>query len=126
MFIYKLKSLKKNHQFVQKLNDAFYCGNREFILSHVSDDIKWNIVGMPAVCGREDFIKVMEIMESAAGGFPGMQIKNIISEGEYIVVESSGSAKNNPGKSYRPSFCEVYRVKDEKIMELTTYIVDAG
>lgn len=107
------------------MNEAFFIGNREFILTHLADNIKWNIVGMPPITGKEDFLKVMEIMESAVGGFPGIQIKNIISEGDYVVVESSGSSKNIYGKSFSPSYCEVYRVKGEKILELTTYVIDA-
>jgi len=124
IFTDKLNNSEKNKQLIKKLNEAFCEGNRKFILMHLADDIKWNIVGMPPINGKEDFLRVMEMMESAVGGFPSITIKNIISEGDYVVVENSGSSKNIPGKPFNPSYCEVYRLKNEKILELTTYVVD--
>jgi ketosteroid isomerase-like protein len=111
---------------MKRIIDELSKGNRKFIITHLDNDIKWNIVGMPEVTGKEDFLKVMEIMQSAIGGFSRMYIKNIISEGEYVVVESSAGNENFSGKTFNPSYCEVYRFKNGKILELTSYIVDAS
>ena len=110
----------KNKNLVKKINEALSKGNTEFVSVHLADDIRWNIVGMPTVSGKSEFLKTMKMM--VIESFPDITVKNIIAEGDYVVVESTGNAKT--GESYNPSYCDVYHLKDEKIQELTTYIVD--
>ena len=111
-----------NKKLIIRLNEAFSKGDTEFILNNLTDDIRWNIVGMPSINGKKDFLKAMQMMELES--FPDITINNVIAEGNYVVVESSGSANTKTGKPYNPSYCDIYRVKDGKIQELTTYIVD--
>jgi ketosteroid isomerase-like protein len=107
----------KNKELVKKINDALSKGNTEFVIAHLADDITWNIVGMPAVNGKSEFLKTMKMM--VIESFPDIAVKNIIAEGDYVVVESTGKNLDN-------SFCDIYHLKNEKIWELTTYIVDTS
>ena len=115
----------RNKKLVRKINEAFLKSNINKVSDYIDDNIKWNIVGMPVITGKNDFIETMEMMELES---PGLKIKNVIAEGDYVVVESS--ANQNPGgndaseKLYTPSYCDVYYIKNGKIQELTTYIVD--
>ncbi len=64
----------------------------------------------------------MEMMEIES--FPDIEIKNIIAEGDYVVVESISNTQT--GKLNNPAYCDIYRLKDGKIQELTTYVVDTS
>jgi ketosteroid isomerase-like protein len=111
----------KNKKLVKKINEAFAKGNFTFISEHLEDNIKWKIVGMPEIIGRDEFMNSVKMLELE--NFLNHTEKNIIAEGDYVVVESSAN-KNSKTKVFTPSFCDIYRIKDEKIIELTTYIVD--
>ena len=110
----------KNKELVEKINKAFSKGNTELVSVHLADNIRWNIVGMPTISGKNNFLNTMKMM--AIESFPDIVIKNIIAEGNYVVVESMGNDKT--GGSYNTSYCDVYYFKNKKIHELTTYIVD--
>jgi ketosteroid isomerase-like protein len=79
---------------------------------------------MPVIHGKEDFIGVMGMLELEC--FPEMSVKNVIAEGDFVVVESTGNKKSKEGKITNPSFCEVYLIKKGKLKELRTYIVDTS
>jgi len=112
----------KNKELIQKINKAFSKGDIGFVLAHLTEDVKWNIVGLPVINGKDDFLNAMKMMEYAVRGFPDSTVKKIIAEGNYVVVESTGNIKS--GIPYNPSYCDVYRLKDGKIQELSTYVVD--
>ena len=118
---------EKNKELVRKVNESFLKGNIEMVSEYLDDNIKWNIVGIPCIQGKTDFMQTMEIMELES--FPNIKIKNIIAEGDYVVVESSdanvsGSNNFSADKPYTPSYCDIYFIKNGKVQELTTYMVD--
>lgn len=124
-----LNNSTKNKELIKKINKAFLKGKVEFVLAHLDENIKWNIVGMPLVQGKNNFLETIEMMEAASDDCPDITVKNIIAEGEFVVVESSGNHSDKEGeadhiKSFIPSFCDIYHIKNGKIIELTTYIVD--
>jgi len=97
--------------------DAISRENGNFYLDHLADDIKWNIVGMPVIEGKKEVLET--IIELRLENFSSSKIKNIVAEGEFVVVESSGKTSGN-------YFCDIYQLKDEKILGLTSYIVDTS
>ena len=118
---------EKNKELVKKINQSFLKGNAEEVSEYIDENIKWNIVGMPVINGKNNFIETMEMMELE--NFRDIKIKNIIAEGDFVVVESkdinSADRKEMSSvKPYTPSYCDVYNIKDGKIQELTTYMVD--
>jgi ketosteroid isomerase-like protein len=116
--------LSKNKELIKEFNKAFTAKKIEFILDHVSNDIRWNIVGMPVIIGKNDFLKTIEMMDLI--DVRELNIQNIIAEGEYVVVEIAAKSYIKGGDPLNASYCSVYRIKDEKIKELTTYIVDTS
>ena len=112
----------KNKKLVKKINEAFSKGDIEYILSHLADNIRWNIVGMPIVWGKSKFLETMEMI--VIESFPDITVNNIIAEGDYVVVESTSNINSKASESYNPSYCDIYHLKSGKIQDLTTYIVD--
>ena len=100
----------------------FTGNNHGSYLDYLAKDIKWNIVGMPLICGKNEFIETVNSLELE--NFKSTKIKNIISEGEFVVVESVGNVNVKTNNSNTPAYCDIYRIKEGKICELTTYIID--
>ena len=108
----------KNKKIIKRIIEESDKKNIKSYMNYFADDIRWKIVGMPVISGKKDFLETMKMIEST--GCPEVVIKNIIAEGEFVVVESSGEQ----GSQFKPSYCDIYRIKNGKILELTTYIVD--
>ena len=111
-----------NKRIVKKVLEMFADNNQDKYLKYLDENIKWNIIGMPVISGRFEFLKAVKSLELE--NFISSKIKNIISEGEYVVVEST-SNKENTEKSI-PAYCDIYRLKNGKIYEVTSYIVDTS
>jgi hypothetical protein len=118
----KLKIMSvSNKKIVMKFIDEFIKGNNTSYIKYLTDDIKWNIVGMPSINGRQNFLQAMEMMGLWQNTLNGNNSsyengKNIIAEGDFVVIENF----NNP------SHCDIYRINNGKIKEVTTYVVDTS
>ena len=116
-----------NKKIVERIIKEFTTKDNGYCLGLLTDDIRWNIVGMPPITGKSNFISAFEMMElwqrsstKIEDDSHSCSIKNIIAEGDFVVVESKGAKNNNP------AYCNIYHLKQGKIDELTTYIVDTG
>ncbi len=112
----------RNKKLVMNFMEGYTTGNTLDCSRFLSDDIKWNIVGMPAIKGKQNFLQAMETMElwrSSLKHNDTMPVgtKNIIAEKDLVVVESSGI--NNSS-----SYCDIYKILNGRIREMTSYIVD--
>lgn len=111
----------KNQEFLEELNKAFARSDLEFILQHVTDDIKWTVAGDFSLEGKEAFKQELKKMESPEPF--QLTINNIITHGRSAAVD--GSMKSPDGKNY--AFCDVYqlrRAKNPKIKEMTSYVIE--
>lgn len=124
---------EQNKNLVQIITEAFSKGHAETVSGYIDENIKWNIVGMPEINGKKDFLDTIKLMElvpqkenSYEKNYPDITLKNIIAEGDYVVVESSGSLNTNQEEPFTPSCCSIYFIMNGKIRELTTYMVDVS
>jgi limonene-1,2-epoxide hydrolase len=114
----------KNKKIVKGIIEMFTGNNLSPYLNYLAEDIKWNIVGMPSICGKSEFIETVNSLELE--NFKFTKIKNIISEGEFVVVESVGHVNVKKNNSETPAYCDIYKIKEGKVCELTTYIIDTS
>ncbi len=77
----------KNKIIVKNILKAFTDNNFQEFINYLDNDIEWNIVGMPTIKGKNEFIKAVCSLEIK--DFSSTNIKNIISEGKFVVVESA-------------------------------------
>lgn len=120
---------EKNKMIVMKFINEFVNGNIEASINYLSDDIKWNIVGMPSINGKQNFLRAMKMMglwqTSPNENIPSNDGReNIIAEGDFVVIENFDDLINKNGDHNNPAHCDIYRVENGKIKEVTTYVVD--
>lgn len=54
--------------------------------------------------------------------FPVITIKNIVAEGDYVVIESTGEAKTKSVKPYNQKYGDVFKFKGKTLYKITTYL----
>jgi ketosteroid isomerase-like protein len=113
-----------NKRLVEKVLEMFANNNHDKYLKYLDENIKWNIIGMSVISGKIEFLKAVKSLELE--NFISFKIKNIISEGEFVVVESNCSNNERREKFNIPAYCDIYRLNNGKICELTSYIVDTS
>jgi ketosteroid isomerase-like protein len=112
--------MNNNPSFLKTISEQFAKGNFKFVEPHLANDIRWNIIGEDPIIGKEDVLEVSKMVQLES--FPVITVKNIVAEGDYVVVESTGVAKTKEGKQYNQTYCEIFRFNNNQLHELTTYL----
>ena len=107
-------------QLHKKISEEFANGNIAFVSHYLADNVKWNILGNLPIIGKEEVIEVSKM--SQLQSFPIIAIKNIITESDHVVIESTGVAKTKEGKQYNQTYCDVFKFSEGKLQEITTYL----
>jgi len=109
-----------NNQLLIKISEEFAKGNLVFAGAYLADDVKWNILGENSIIGKEEVLEVSKMLQLES--FPVITIKNIVAEGGYVVIESTGKATTRNGKPYNQTYCDVFKFNEGKLKEITTYL----
>lgn len=114
---------RKEH-FLELFNKAFSEGNTDFILSSVTDDISWNLVGEIEVSGKEALSRTLEKMKEMP--LPEIIIDEMILHKNKAVVTGAITGEDNTGEKKKYGFCDVYCFarNELKIEELISYVVE--
>ncbi len=109
-------------EFLRAFNVAFAEGNVDYLVEHVTDDIRWNIVGDQVVTGKSAFRTFVDAMKEST--ITELLIENILTHGREGAV--AGAMKMTDGQTY--SFADIYTfsgAKGEKIKAFTSYVVES-
>lgn len=102
------------------VSEAFAKGDLAAAEPHFAHDIRWNILGSEPVIGRQDVLDVSKMAQLES--FPEITIGNVVAEGNFVVIESTGKATTKAGMPYHQRYCDVFRFEDGKLREITTYL----
>jgi uncharacterized protein len=110
----------KNKEIVEKINAAFAENNMEGFLSFCADDVVWTIVGEKTVKGKD---ATRQWMASMDVGPPKFTVDNVIAEGDFVTAYGDMTMKDKDGKEASYSYCDIYRFRGDKIVELKSFVV---
>ena len=113
--------MSTNKEVVKKVNKAFAENKPEVFLSACSDDVYWQIVGDRSFRGKkavEEFMKSMKDMEP-----PKFAVDEVIEDGDTVTSCGSMTMKNKNGQTDPYSFCDIYRFRNDEIVELNSLVV---
>ena len=92
--------------FIQQANDALARYDTAFFEANVADDVRWTMVGAPAIEGKAAFLAGIETMEE--GLALDLAITNIIDDGLSVAVEGTMTiAEEGETRTYR--FRDIYQ-----------------
>ena len=107
-------------EIVEKVDAAFGQNNLEGFLSFCTEDVEWTIVGEKNVKGKESIRQWMATIESEP---PRFQVKNVIAEGDFVTAYGDMTMKDKDGNAVPYAYCDIYRFRGDKIVELTSFVV---
>lgn len=116
--------LEKNKEIVEKVNTAFLKGNFEGFLEFCADDVIWTIVGDRTIKGKQAIRQWMKSMAAENSEPPKFTVADpVIGEGDFVAARGDMTMKDKDGKTVPYSYCDIYRFQNDKIVELTSFVV---
>jgi ketosteroid isomerase-like protein len=116
-----------NKEFVRQIYEEVSKGNHQAFIDAVTDDFTFTLIGKTPFSGtyrgvQELFEKSIGPVMSALKTQPRLVVDKIIAEGDYVVVVDHGEGGvTKEGKDYNNTYCNVIRMHDGKIAEVTEY-----
>jgi ketosteroid isomerase-like protein len=111
----------KNKEIVEKVNAAFAEGSTEKFLSFCADDVEWTMVGDKTVKGKDAIRQWMASMGNMEP--PKFTVDNVIAEGDFVTAYGDMTMKDKDGKAASYSYCDIYRFRGGKIVELRAFVI---
>jgi hypothetical protein len=101
-------------------------GNGKPFVEALAADVRWTIIGGTAWSRTwEGFEAVRRrLLDPLFAQFETIyraKATRVIAEGDLVVIESRGDVMTKSGKPYRNTYCNVYRLEDGKVKEITEY-----
>lgn len=117
-----METTSRNKQTVEAYVDGFRKNDHAQILSCLTDDVEWIVFGGFRSVGKEAYDLAIE----APGLIPPAQLEivRMVEEGDVVMAEISGSVKRESGGVMRMSNTEVFRMRDGKICEHRSWVVE--
>jgi hypothetical protein len=119
--------IEENKQLVL---DAYAClgrGEPEGFFDRLTDDVKWTFFGSHRYAGtfngKDEIISgLFESLGELLEGPIKVHMRQVIAEGDTVVIEAKGEARGKNGKDYNNDYCIVVTVRDGKIAEMREHL----
>ena len=111
-----------NKKVVETFMEGYSTGNNAKILSCLTEDVIFELVGFFNLKGKDQFDK--ELNNEAADGNPTITISQLIEEGDIVVAEGTVKCKLKNGGIMNALFCEIFHFDNGKVKKLTTYHIE--
>ena len=112
-------------ELIEQINRLFRENKMETFMYYLAEDIVWDMY--TASSGHTTFNGTAEISKMDGSDMPehtNFRFSTIVIEGDQASVQGSSTNKQADGTEYKSYFCDIYRFKDDKIVKITSYVVD--
>jgi uncharacterized protein len=114
--------ISENKKSVERYMSAFEKGDRQKVLSCLTDDVVWILPGIFQKNGKKEFES--EIRNNAFQGDPEITVARMTEGNDVVIAEGSVRTQKKNGEFINLSFCDVFEMQDGKIQKLTSYIME--
>ncbi len=111
----------RNKAILEEANAANAKGDYERFLSFCTDDTEWTFVGDRILKGKE---AVRQYMAETYIEPPKFTVANLIAEGDFVTALGEITLKDKDGKATHYSYCDVWRFRDGKMVELKAFVIE--
>lgn len=112
---------ENNKAVLRRANAAVAKGDYEGFLSHCTDDVEWTFVGDKTLKGKE---AVRRYMSATYIEPPQFVVAQLIAEGDFVTAIGEIDVTDETGKTTHSVYCDVWRLRDGKLAELTAFVVE--
>lgn len=111
---------EQNKAILKQANAAIADGDYEGFLSFCSNDTQWTFVGDQTIKGKE---AVRQWMAETYIEPPEFNVINLIAENDFVTAIGEITMKERDGKDTHYSYCDVWRFRDGKMIELRAFVI---
>jgi ketosteroid isomerase-like protein len=115
--------LKDNKAILERANAAIANGDNEGFLSFCTENTEWTFVGDKTLHGKD---AVRQWMKKAYAVPPKFLVENLIAEGDFLTAIGKIRMKDEDGKPADYSYCDVWRFREGKMVELNAFVIKTG
>ena len=112
---------ERNKAILREANAAIARGDNEGFLSFCADDITWTTVGENTLRGKA---AVRQWLMTTYLEPPTFTVTDLIAEGEFLTALGEITVKDKHQKSTHYMYCDVWRIRGEKMVELRAFVVE--
>lgn len=118
--------IEQNKQVVREFFAAGERGDMDACFALLADDITWTNIGTTSFsgtyAGKQSLIDdlIGPLFAQLKAGIAS-SVENLVGEGDIVVVQSRGTAETKDGVPYNNAYCQVMRIRDGRICEVTEY-----
>lgn len=112
-------------ELVEQINSLFMENKMEAFMDYLAEDVIWDMYTSSS--GHHTFNGLAEIANMDGGDFPeqtDFQFTTIVIEGNVASVQGTNTGKLADGKDYSSNFCDVYHFEENKIVKISSYVID--
>jgi ketosteroid isomerase-like protein len=110
----------RNKAILEEANARVAEGDYDGFLSFCTDDTEWTFVGDRTLKGKE---AVRHYMATTYIEPPQFTVANPIAEGDFLTVVGEITIKDEDGKPTHYSYCDVWRFRGDKMVELKAFVI---
>lgn len=119
--------IEENKQIILDFYDAGARGDLEAGLTLLADDVTWTNIDSTrfsgAFRGKQALIDDLlgPLFSRLKAGITS-ELEALTAEGDTVVAQTKGTAETHDGTPYNNTYCQVFRVRDGKIVEVKEYM----
>jgi ketosteroid isomerase-like protein len=120
-------SAAENKDLIRNMMAELGKGNAQAFLGAMADDVRFTIMGTTKFSGtyngKQDVVnKLLGPLTAQLEGGLTITPDNFIAEGDFVAMLARGNSKAKNGKSYNNHYCQIFRVANGKVQEITEYL----
>jgi len=117
----------ENKELVRNMFAELSKGNAEAFLGAMADNVRFTIIGTSKYSGtyngkQEVVNKLLAPLGAQIEGGLSISPDNFIAEGDFVAMQARGKAMSKNGKPYNNTYCQVFRIANGKVQEMTEYL----
>ena len=120
-------SAAENKELIRNMMAELGKGNPQAFLGAMADDVRFTIMGTTKFSGtyngKQDVVnKLLGPLSAQLEGALTITPDNFIAEGDFVAMLAHGNSKAKNGKSYNNHYCQIFRVANGKVQQITEYL----
>jgi ketosteroid isomerase-like protein len=111
----------ENKATVEAYMEAYAKWDHKAVLACLTDDVEWYIPGAANLKGKAAFDAAIE--GEGNSGPPKISVDRLVEEDDIVVAEGQVIAPLEGGNTLQLVYCDVFLMRQGKIRQLTSYLV---
>lgn len=118
---------ESNRRLVLSMYDALNAGDTAGYFAQMADDVCVTYFGSHRFSrtfrGKSDIAEnFIPPLRDRLDGSIKLHVRNVVAEGDQVVVEAQGEARTKEGLDYNNLYCIVIKITDGKVCEIREYM----